>query len=167
MGCGCTTPEAVSRVQCVRCVCRVRAGRGCVTSPVRVVWVWVWAAVCAVSCVRSRCARHVKGRAQCKLLLSLRGLRHIDCAYGVYSLAGLTGYSAYTLLPSLAPYLARSLSSLALLLFRVETERCVGAQHAHAPRLAARRRCRAPAERVAAGCTTRRRSRGVRAGQAA
>ena len=85
----------------------MRAGRECVTSPVRVVWVWVWAAVCAVSCVHSRCARHVKGRAQCKLLLSLRVLLHIDCAYGVYSLAGLTGYSAYTLLPSLAPYLVQ------------------------------------------------------------
>ena len=164
MGCGCTTPEAVSRVQCVRCVCRVRAGRGCVTSPVRVVWVWVWAAVCAVSCVHSRCARHVKGRAQCKLLLSLRGLRHIDCAYGVYSLAGLTGYSAYTLLPSLAPYLVQiSFRTVSLI---VDGTLC-WRPHANASRLAARRRCRAPAERVAAGCTTRRRSRGVRAGQAA
>ena len=39
---------------------RVRAGRECVTSPVRVVWVWVWAAECAVG------VRHIKGRAQCK-----------------------------------------------------------------------------------------------------
>ena len=61
--------------------------------------------VCCVVCAVG--VRHVKGRAQCKLLLSLRVLLRIDCAYGVYSLAGLTGYSAYTLLPSLAPYLVQ------------------------------------------------------------
>ena len=53
---------------------RVRAGRECVTSPVRVVWVWDGRRSVQSVCGISRGARSVK------LLLSLR-MRH-----GVYSL---------------------------------------------------------------------------------